>query len=404
MGKSFLLVTVREAESDVIYFLFGVCMKTDTSQKNAQWLKPGVATIALLSLLTISIQNFSAMPIQAEASPPVPTLKETAPPRPAPSVRLPGSVKTAVLRTHARDLQMPINTLRVVSFSQETWSDSCLGLGSPEASCGMALVNGWRVEVSNGFNRWFYRTDLTGRNLRMEDTNNAGSIPKAMERKVLAIAAKEMGVPVKQLKLAAARSRVWDGCLGVAAPAAMCTMIAIPGWQVIVTAPQQYGVYHLNQNATAIKRNPTTSSKGTLVPSFWEPDSTTVRSDTGEIIFQSMTSGGIAGQAYKTLLMKDGKVMRIDLRQQTPSAPVLIRQLTSQEVQAFVETLQQNEFSDFLGFNYSPSAGADYFTIALTAPGDTHGTQYADLVQDQTPPKLQQIIQAWNRLTSPRRS
>jgi hypothetical protein len=216
----------------------------------------------------------------------------------------------------------------------------------------------------------------------------------------LAIAAKDMGVPVNQLKLAAARAHGWDGCLGVADPTTGCTMILIPGWQVIVTAPQQYGVYHLNQNATAIKRNPTTSSKGTLVPTFLQPGSSTDGSNTGDVIFQSMTSGGIAGLAYKTLLMKDGKVMRIDLRQQT-AAPMLLRQLTAQEVQAFVETLQQNEFSDFLGFNYAPSRGADYFTIALTAPGNTHGIQYVDIVQDQTPPKLQQIIQAWKRITSP---
>ncbi|HEY9884753.1 MAG TPA: hypothetical protein V6C98_14200 [Thermosynechococcaceae cyanobacterium] len=371
-----------------------------TSQKIAQWLKPGVATIALLSLLTIEMQSLSAKPIQTEASPPVPTLKGTVPPRPAASVRLPGSVKTAVLRAHARDLQMPMNTLRVVSFSQQTWPDSCLGLGRPEATCGLALVSGWRVEVSNGAKRWFYRTDRTGRNLQMENPNNASSLPRAIEQKVLAIAAKDMGVPVNQLKLAAARAHGWDGCLGVADPTTGCTMILIPGWQVIVTAPQQYGVYHLNQNATAIKRNPTTSSKGTLVPTFLQPGSSTDGSNTEDVVFQSLTSGGIAGLAYKTLLMKDGKVMRIDLRQQT-AAPMLLRQLTAQEVQAFVQTLQQNEFSDFLGFNYAPSRGADYFTIALTAPGNTHGIQYVDIVQDQTPPKLQQIIQAWKRITSP---
>ncbi|MBD2036200.1 hypothetical protein H6F76_14355 [Leptolyngbya sp. FACHB-321] len=379
-----------------------------TSQKMAQWLKPGVATIALLSLLTIGMQSLSAKPIQTEASPPVPTLKPvptqkgTAPPRPAPAVRLPGSVKTAVLRAHARDFQMSIKTLRVVSFSQETWPDSCLGLGRPEATCGLALVSGWRVEVSNGAKRWFYRTDRTGRNLQMENTNNASSLPRAIEQKVLAIAAKDMGVPVNQLKLAAARARGWDGCLGVADPTTGCTMILIPGWQVIVTAPQQYGVYHLNQTATLIKQNPTTSGKGTLVPTFLQPDPSMDGSNTGDIIFQSMTSGGIAGLAYKTLLMKDGKVMRIDLRQQTPAASTLIRQLTSQEVQAFVATLQQNEFSDFLGFNYASIEGADYFTIALTASGATQSTQYVDMVQDQTPPKLQQIIQAWNRITNPR--
>lgn len=372
----------------------------NASQKTSQWLKPGAATIALLSLLTIGMQSLSAMPLQTEATPPVPMLKgRPLTQRPAASTRLPGSVRTAVLQAHSRIFNVPFNKLRVVSFSQETWSDGCLGLGKPEESCLASLVGGWRVEVGNGAERWFYRTDSTGRNLRMENSATVGSLPQAVERKVLAVAAKDMGVSVKQLKLAAARSRTWDGCLGVAGSQTMCTMIAIPGWQVIVSGPQQYGVYHLNQTATEIKRNATTSGKGTLVPSFWQPASNTGGSTTGAIIFQSMTSGGIAGQSYKTLLMQDGKVMRIDLRKPSPT-PTLIRQLSPQQVQAFVQLLQQNEFSDFLGFNYPAIGGADFFTIALMTPGGDQGTQYADMIQDETPSKLQRIIQAWNRLTS----
>ncbi|XGV94452.1 MAG: hypothetical protein ACAF41_17050 [Leptolyngbya sp. BL-A-14] len=376
-------------------------MNVAPSPKTAQWLKPGVATIALLGFLTVGMQSLNAMPVKAEANPSVPTLKgEPSTQRPSALTRLSGSVRTAVLQAHAREFNIPINKLRMVSFSQETWSDGCLGLGKPEESCLASLVDGWRVEVGHGADRWFYRTDRTGSNLRMENGDTVGSLPKAVERKVLAVAAKDMGVPVKQLKLAAARSRTWDGCLGVAGPQTMCTMIGIPGWQVIVSGPQQYGVYHLNQTATAIKRNPTTSGKGTLVPSFWQPDSNTGGSTTGEIIFQSTTSGGIAGQSSKTLLMKDGKVMRVDLRKQPPVPPTLIRQLSPAQVQAFVQLLQQNEFSDFLGFNYAVTGGADFFTIALMTPGGDQGTQYADMIQDETPPKLQRIIQAWNRLTS----
>ncbi|MBW4473756.1 MAG: hypothetical protein KME45_25775 [Stenomitos rutilans HA7619-LM2] len=375
-------------------------MKDLSSPKPAQRLKAGAATIALLSLLTVGMQSLSAMPIQPEASPSAPTLKgQPSSQRPSTTTRLPGSVRTAVLRAHAREFNLPINTLRVVSFSQETWSDGCLGLGKPEESCLTALVNGWRVEVGNNAERWFYRTDRTGSSLRMENSATADALPPAVERKVLATAAKDMGVSVNQLKLTAARSRTWNGCLGVAGPQTICTMIAISGWQAIITAPQQYGVYHLDQTATTIKRNPTTSSKGTIVPSFWQPDSSTVGSDPGDIIFQSKTSGGFAGLSYKTLLMNDGKVMRIDLRNQSSAKPTLIRQLSPQQVQAFVQLLQQNEFSDFSGFNYPTTQGADFFTIALMSPAG-EGTQYADMIQAQTPPKLQRIIQAWNRLTS----
>ncbi|MBD2020211.1 hypothetical protein H6F43_08435, partial [Leptolyngbya sp. FACHB-36] len=53
------------------------------------------------------------------------------------------------------------------------------------------------------------------------------------------------------------------------------------------------------------------------------------------------------------------------------------------------------------GFNYPSTIGADYFTIALMVPSQGQGVQYVDMVQDQTPAKLQQVIQAWNRITNP---
>jgi hypothetical protein len=180
----------------------------------------------------------------------------------------------------------------------------------------------------------------------------------------------------------------------------MCSMMGIPGWQVIVAGPQQYWVYHLNRTVTQVKRNPTTSGRGNVVPTFWYPDPSIVPSNSGEIIFQSVKSGGIAGKAYKTLLRKDGQVLQIELGQQPQKVPTLIRQLTPKQMQEFTKLLQQNEFEDFLGFNYSPTSGADYYTIALMSPWAGRGTQYADMVQDETPAKLQQIIQAWNRISS----
>jgi hypothetical protein len=315
--------------------------------------------------------------------------------------RLPVQVRNAVFRAYARQVGVPVNKLRVVSFSRETWSDTCFGLGGPAESCGVALVNGWRVEVGHGDSGQFYRTDNTGRAVRLEEIDNIGTLPQGVGQKVLAIASKELKIPVSQLKIAGGRSRVWDGCLGIAGPNEGCTMIGIPGWQVIVAGPQQYWVYHVDRSITKIKLNPTTSGKGNVVPTFWEPDPTMAPPNTGEIVFQSMKSGGFTGRAYKTLLRKDGQVLQIELSPQPPKEPILVRRLTPQQVQEFTDLLQQNEFGDFLDFNYSPNAGADYFTSALMSPWAGRGAQYVDIVQGETPVKLQQIIQAWNRISSP---
>lgn len=382
-------------------------MKFYSSQSTDQWLQSGIALLSLMGVLTTGMAASSTSATQPQAKPTTTTVVrqvgQQLAKQPAIPTRLPNQISQAVLQAHARQLGVPIRQLRIVSFSQESWSDTCLGLGRPEEGCGLATVNGWRVEVGQGTSRWFYRTDNTGQSLRMEEADNVGSIPSDVGRKVLDKAARDTGLSIEQLRIVAGRSQLWDGCLGVAGPNQPCTMIGIPGWQVIVAGPQQYWVYHLNQQGTLIKRNLTTSGKGTVVPSFWQLDAALVGKPSGEILFESVTSGGIAGVSYKTVLRRDGRVLRTDLRSPTPKAPTLVRRLTAKQVQTFVQTLQQNEFEDFLGFDYSSTNGADYFAIALIAPNRQQGTQYIDIAQDQTPPKLQRIIQAWNRIATPNR-
>lgn len=362
-------------------------------------LKSRVSAIALLSTLAISALPFSS---QAEGAFTSSRLAQ----QPNPPVkldRLPPRIAHAVLRAHARQMQVPVRSLQVAAASRETWTDSCLGVQKPYETCAVVMTNGWRIEVSDGTQSWFYRTDATGTTIVKEDVDNVGTLPQAIAQKVLMTAAKASGVSVRQLKIATTRSMVWDGCLGVAGANQACTMIGIPGWQVVVSSPEQYWVYHLNQTASQIKLNPTTSGKGSIIPTFWEPDPQWLgNSGNDDVIFQSITSGGFAGLTYKTVLQKDGQVVRISMRGNTASTPTVIRRLSSQQVQQFMQTLQQQEFGDFIGFNYPVTNAADYFTIALMLPGGNQAVQYADIVQDQTPTKLQQTIAAWNRLTQPK--
>lgn len=361
-------------------------------------LQSGVAAIVLLSTLGISLLPFSSQagvmrtptPVAQSANPQVKL------------DRLPARIANAVLRTYARQMQVPVRTLRVAAASRETWTDSCLGLQKPDELCAAVVTNGWRVEVSDGTQTAFYRTDATGKTIVKEEIDHGGSLPQAIAQKVLMTTARESGVSVRYLKIAAARSMVWDGCLGVAGANQVCTRIGIPGWQVVVSSPQQYWVYHLNQTASEMKLNPTTSGRGTIVPTFWEPDSEGL-GDRGDdnIVFQSITSGGFAGITYKTVLQKDGQVVQMTLRGNAGSSPKVIRRLSSLQVQQFMQTLQQQEFGDFVGFNYPVANAADYFTIALMLPGGNRGVQYADIIHNQTPTKLQQTIAAWNRIIQP---
>lgn len=359
-------------------------------------LQAGVSAIALFGTLAISTPGLTAPAAGASLKPSARIAQQI---QPAFS-GLPRQIERAVLRTHASQTQTPIRQLRIASFSKQMWSDGCLGLGRPEESCIAVMTEGWRVEVTHNNQRWVYRTDLTGDNIRAETTpDTEQSLPTALTQKLLSTVAREQRVPVRQLKLAAARSRVWDGCLGVAGPTEACTKIAISGWQVIVTGPQRYWVYHTDQTGSRIKWNPTTSASSPIAPTFWQPDENWPPATIGnDVVFQSITSGGFAGQTSKTVLMQDGRVMRMRVQGNVIGTSVLVRRLSAQQVRQFVQLLQSNEFGDFSGFNYpAPAGAADYFTIALMSPQGA--TQYADMEVEQLPTKLQRTIQAWSRIT-----
>ena len=84
------------------------------------------------------------------------------------SDRLPPKVAKAVIADVAKQQNISPEKLKVTKYSRESWSDGCLGLPQPEEICSQAIVEGWRVVVSDGSQKWIYRTDASGRNVRLE--------------------------------------------------------------------------------------------------------------------------------------------------------------------------------------------------------------------------------------------
>lgn len=84
------------------------------------------------------------------------------------SDRVPPKVVKAVIADLSQQQNLPPEKLKVTKYSRESWSDGCLGLAQPEEICSQAIVEGWRVVVSDGSQKWIYRTDNSGRNVRLE--------------------------------------------------------------------------------------------------------------------------------------------------------------------------------------------------------------------------------------------
>ncbi|HEY9736255.1 MAG TPA: hypothetical protein V6D06_08235 [Trichocoleus sp.] len=82
---------------------------------------------------------------------------------------LPSPVVEAVLAAAAEQSGLDVADLMVAEAEQRTWSDGCLGLGGPAESCLAALVEGWRVVVSDGDRQWVFRTNTEGTQVRFDE-------------------------------------------------------------------------------------------------------------------------------------------------------------------------------------------------------------------------------------------
>lgn len=178
------------------------------------------------------------------------------------SNQLPNSVINAIRRDIASRTQSPRGQWRVVDYTQQSWPDGCLGLGNPDEICTRILIEkGWRVVMSNGRQLVTYRTDATGRIVRMEDEDSSGNpgtpdssdLPRSVNRAVLQDASQRTGLRPNQLRIVQSERREWsDGCLGLGRPDFGCMAVIVPGWQVIVESGQQRLVYRTNASGSQV--------------------------------------------------------------------------------------------------------------------------------------------------------
>lgn len=82
--------------------------------------------------------------------------------------QVPSAVLTRLRQALSQRTKLPAAKLKVVEAIAKTWPDGCLGLAKTDEICTEALVVGWRVVMSDGKQRWIYRSDQQAHAYRLE--------------------------------------------------------------------------------------------------------------------------------------------------------------------------------------------------------------------------------------------
>ena len=173
---------------------------------------------------------------------------------------LPLNVVNAVTKDLSRREDIPLERLRVIAYSKETWRNGCLEVLKPGEMCTQALVPGYRVTVSDGGQRWVYHTNSNGKTLRLASGGNSGDtdsqLPQSVKSGVIREAAQRLQKPVSEFFIMQAQQKTWkDGCLELRDANTICSQVLVPGWRVIVGTKGQSLVYHTNKSGSVIKLN-----------------------------------------------------------------------------------------------------------------------------------------------------
>jgi outer membrane lipoprotein-sorting protein len=194
-----------------------------------------------------------------------------------------------------------------------------------------------------------------------KDNIKLNRLPRPVANAVLRDLAGRQGISSRQLQIINYNQQTWrNGCLELPQADEFCTQALIPGWRIVVSDGKENWIYHTNQTGSAVRLNQKTN-ESTLTP-VQIPVSELPPPLDRDIVFRQISSGGFAGTTYQTVLLKDGRLIRVRVGDANDSERT-IRRVSVQQVQKFVRSLQRSKFSKFQNLSYPASSGAaDYIT------------------------------------------
>ncbi|NMG07751.1 hypothetical protein [Brasilonema sp. UFV-L1] len=314
--------------------------------------------------------------------------------------RLPGRVRDSVLRRASEESGLPEKSLSVVASKPARWN-GCENQTS-NYPCDSA-VSGWQVIVGAGLERWVFLSDERGYRIQLSkqysETPNV-NLPKDIAERVLVRASKRLGTAISELRITQVERREWpDSCLGIADPLTSCAAVIVPGWKVSVSDGQQRLVYRVGESGTVIldEKASAIADHNRLLTPISIPRSELPQPLDSGVIFRQISSGGFAGRTYETILLDDGRLIRVRMGVSNDSEHS-DRRIPLEQVQRFQQLLEQ-ESDEFNNMSYpAPQGAADYITYTLTSRNGT--VKYNDISQNSLPENLRLILNSWKRISS----
>ncbi len=270
------------------------------------------------------------------------------------------------------------------------------------SNCTVPVTFSWQATVSDGRKSWIYRVKDNGEATLLwtqaEILSPANTtLPQFIADAVLARAAQKLGLPVSQLRIVEAQQKQWrDRCLGISEPLILCTPAVVPGWQVTVSGGQQHLVYRVGKPDIIKfdKRASKIASKNDLQAVPIPTNELPPPLESG-MVFREISSGGFTGRTYETVLLDDGRLIRLRSGDANDSERS-VRQISLKQLRQFQRLLEKGA-DEFRNLSYpAPAGAADYITYTLTSPYGS--VQFNSISQNHLPKNLQLVFQAWNQL------
>jgi hypothetical protein len=219
---------------------------------------------------------------------------------------LPTQVIEAIRQDLSKQLETPPQQLNVVQATPRNWPDTCLGLAQAGEFCGQQIISGWRVVVSAEDQTWIYRSDATGKLLRLESQQPASqTIPYSVIQAVFQRATQQSGLPDSAFKIMDAQPNIWpDSCLGLAQPDDFCTQTLVPGWQLTLNSGWEQWVYRTNHLGSQVQLDFAASSKhsGYSLEVYRSGEHSLFSRATQHSLWNALAQRSIAENTYRTLV------------------------------------------------------------------------------------------------------
>lgn len=183
---------------------------------------------------------------------PTATTAPTATLQPTPADPSAAAVQAAV-EALAYNMNLPADSIQVVSVEKVNWPDSCLGAGTGSMACKQVVTPGYKITLTAGGKNYEYHTNLDGSSVMLGSTSEAGgSLPPAAFSARQALS-KTLGVKEDKLTIVRAAAVEWpDGCLGIYGEK-VCSDIIVPGYLVILKDDSNFYEMHTNQSGSLVR-------------------------------------------------------------------------------------------------------------------------------------------------------